>query len=299
MSQTLHFVVDSQGERLDAFLASRCPDISRSRIQRLISDGNVTLNGSAAKPSARIQEGQSIRVDVPDPVESGLAAQDIPLQVVFEDSDLLVVDKPAGLTVHPGPGHPDQTLVNAILALCPDLQGIGGTVRPGIVHRLDKDSSGLMVVAKNQKSHIMLSQQLKDRKFTKVYTALAHGKLTPEEAVIDAPIGRDPHNRKRMAIVHGGREAISRYSVIAYYKSYSLIEVRPTTGRTHQIRVHLASLGHPLAGDGIYGKSHPSLSRHFLHATTLGFRLPSTEKYLECNSEIPQELKDFLNELFR
>ena len=189
MSRVLTFESDANGERLDRFLDSRCPDLSRSRIQALISEGSATLDGKPAKPSARIQEGQIIVLNIPEPVESALKPQRIPLSIVYEDRDLLVVDKAAGMTVHPAPGHPDGTLVNAVLAHCPDLQGIGGTVRPGIVHRLDKDTSGLMVVAKNDRTHRLLSDQLKDRKFTKVYLALTHGRVTPVEAIIDAPHG--------------------------------------------------------------------------------------------------------------
>lgn len=241
--------------------------------------------------------GQLICLTVPDAIQSHMEPQDIPLTVVYQDSDILVIDKPAGLTVHPAPGHPDQTLVNAVLALCPDLQGIGGTVRPGIVHRLDKDTSGLLVVAKNEKAHAKLTSQLKERSFTKLYVALAHGKVSPAEAVIEAAIGRDPGNRKRMAVVSNGREATTRYKVLMYYKGYSLIEVKLITGRTHQIRVHFASLAHPLAGDGIYGKPHPSLSRHFLHASVLGFQHPSTGEYVEFSSELPDELAAFLDTL--
>lgn len=297
MNLTQTFTADSSGERLDIFLSKQCPDLSRSRLQHLITDGCVTLDGAIAKPSSRLREGQLIGLTVPDAAQSHMEPQDIPLTVVYQDSDLLVIDKQAGLTVHPAPGHPDQTLVNAVLALCPDLQGIGGTVRPGIVHRLDKDTSGLMVVAKNEKAHAKLTAQVKERSFTKLYIALAHGKVSPAEAVIEAAIGRDPGNRKRMAVVSNGREATTRYKVLTYYKGYSLIEVKLITGRTHQIRVHFASLVHPLAGDGIYGKPHPSLNRHFLHASVLGFQHPSTDEYVEFSSDLPDELTAFLEML--
>lgn len=297
MSRTLDFIADVGGDRLDRFLAARCPDLSRSRLQHLIEKGLVTLDGRVARASARVQAGQRIVVEVPAPTQSPLVAQEVPLRVVYQDQDVLVVDKPAGLTVHPAPGHPDHTLANAVLALCPDLQGVGGTIRPGIVHRLDKDTSGLMVVAKNDRAQAALSAQIKERQFTKGYLALAHGRVSPPEAVIEAPIGRDPSNRQRMAVASHGREAVTRYRVLRYYRGYTLLEVRPVTGRTHQVRVHFASLGHPLAGDGTYGRPDPRLRRHFLHAHLLGFTMPSTGEYREFRSELPAELAAFLDGL--
>ena len=297
MSRTVTFESDTTGERIDRFLDSRSPDLSRSRIQALISEGNATLDGGAVKPSTRVQRGQTVELRIPEPVESTLKPQSIPLSIPFEDSHLLVVDKSAGMTVHPAPGHPDGTLVNAILAHCPDLQGIGGTIRPGIVHRLDKDTSGLMVVAKNERTHRALSAQLKAREFTKVYNALAHGNVTPDEAVIDAPIGRSNANRQRMAIDDGGREAVTRYRVTRRHSAHSEVEIRPTTGRTHQIRVHFASLGYPLVGDATYGRPDSLLNRHFLHASTLGFTHPSDGRYREFTSSLPEELLAYLRTL--
>ena len=298
MKRTLTFEADTDDERLDKFLDSHCPDLSRSRIQTLIAKGNATLDGSAAKPSTKVHIGQAVTLHIPDPEVSSLQPQHIPLNIVYEDSDLIVVDKPAGLTVHPAPGHPDGTLVNAVLAHCPDLQGIGGTVRPGIVHRLDKDTSGLMVVAKNDRAHRILSDQLKARAFTKEYIALTHGSLTPHEAIIDAPIGRSSANRQQMAITEKGREAITRYRVMRYYAVHTLVEIRPTTGRTHQIRVHFASLGYPLVGDATYGKSDRRLNRHFLHASKLGFTHPSKGEFMEFMSSLPSELAAFLKSVF-
>ena len=210
MSHTQTFTAESSGERLDIFLSEQCPDLSRSRLQHLIADGCVTLDGAIPKPSTRLRMGQLVSLTVPDAVQSHMEPQDIPLAVVYQDSDILVIDKQAGLTVHPAPGHPDQTLVNAVLALCPDLQGIGGTVRPGIVHRLDKDTSGLLVVAKNEKAHAKLTAQLKERRFTKLDIALAHGRVSPAAAVIEAAIGRDPGNRKRLDVVPHGPESTAR-----------------------------------------------------------------------------------------
>ncbi|MCH8064038.1 MAG: RluA family pseudouridine synthase [Chloroflexi bacterium] len=294
MSRTRSFVAERDGDRLDRFLDERCEDLSRSRLQRLISEGMVTLEGRPTKAGVRLRKGQSVEVTVPEPVESRLEPQDIPVSVVYQDDDLAVVDKPAGLVVHPAPGHPDGTLVNALLAMCPDLQGIGGTVRPGIVHRLDKDTSGLMVVAKNERAHKHLSAQLKARKFKKLYTALVCGHLASGRAAIEADIGRDPGNRKRMAVVDSGKAATTHYEVIGYYEAYTLVEVRLETGRTHQIRVHFTAIGHPVAGDETYGVKTQGLPRQFLHASMLGFRLPSDDSWVEFSSELPEDLDSFL-----
>ena len=294
MSRTLTLTSDDTGKRLDRFIADRCPELSRSRVQRMIVQGHVTVDEAPAKPSLKLQAGQVIGVTVPDPAPSRLVPQQIDLQVVYQDSDILVVDKPAGLVVHPGPGHPDQTLANAVLALCPGMEGTGGIMRPGIAHRLDKDTSGLIVVAKNEASHDYLAAQFKDRRVTKAYLAVVHGRLDPPEAIIEAPIGRDPRNRKRMAVVASGREASTRYRAESYLDGFTAVEIFPSTGRTHQIRVHMASMGHPLVGDSTYGKGHPLLGRHFLHASLLGFRLPETGEYREFTSDLPQELRGFL-----
>ena len=291
------FVVDADGERLDRFLDRRCEGLSRSRAQALIGEGRVVVDGKVVKASARVRVGQRVELVMPEPAQSGLAAQDIPLEVVYEDGDLLVVNKRAGMATHPAPGHPDGTLVNAVLGRCPDLRGIGGTVRPGIVHRLDKDTSGLMVVAKNDMAHRGLSERLKRREFTKRYVALACGRVSPGEAVIDAPIGRDRGNRKRMAIAQDGREAVTRYKVARWYAAHTLVDVTPTTGRTHQIRVHFAALGHPLVGDATYGRAYAGLGRHFLHASRLGFRHPRDGGYREFRAELPGELEGVLREV--
>ena len=295
MSERRVATARSPQERLDRFLTREYPDISRSQVQRLIQEGHVTVDGQPLKRSSRLQPGQQVLLTIPEPRASKLLAQDIPLTVVYEDRDLLVVDKPPGLAVHPAPGHPQGTLVNALLARCPDLQGIGGSLRPGIVHRLDKDTSGLMVVAKNEAAMGHLSQQIKERSITKGYQALARGHVRPDEGIIDAPIGRDRQNRKRMAIVETGRAARTRYRVTQRPPGYSLLEVWPETGRTHQIRVHFASIGHPLVGDATYGGKTPGLERQFLHAHRLGFRLPSTGEYVEFSSPLPEDLRAFLD----
>ena len=292
---TLTFRVEEAGERLDTFLAQRCPDLSRSRIQALTAEGFVAVDGAQAKPAARLREGQTVSLVVPPPAPSTLVPQAMDLEVVYEDPDLLVIDKPAGLVTHPAPGHPDQTLANAVLAHCPDLEGVGGEVRPGLVHRLDRDTSGLIVVAKNDAAHAGLSDQFKDRTVSKTYVAAVTGHPDPERAIIDAPIGRHPSSRTRMAVVSTGREAVTEYDVLRRLRGYSLLEARPGTGRTHQIRVHLASIGHPVAGDATYGKPAPGLDRHFLHAHRLAFAHPRTGKRLELESALPEDLQAWLD----
>ena len=293
------FTAGQDSERLDRFLADRNTGLSRSRLHSLIAEGMVTLNGAAGRPSQRVRAGDRVTLIVPAPRVADVSPQPIPLTVVYQDAELIVVDKPAGLSVHPGPGHPDGTLVNALLALCPDIQGVGGVIRPGIVHRLDKDTSGLMVVAKTEAVHRSLSEQIKARKVDKGYLALAVGVPDPPQGRIDAPISRDPRHRKRMAVVLGGRDSRTAYRVLERIAGYSLLELDLETGRTHQIRVHLAYLGHPLLGDGVYGKRSPLLERHFLHAHRLGFQHPLSGETLELRSELPPDLAQVVEELRR
>lgn len=297
MARTYEFVVEDGGERLDRFLAGSSPELSRSRVQRLVSDGLVTVDGLAAKSSLKLNAGQRVVVTVPDPEPSELEPQAIPLEVVYHDPDLIVVSKPAGLTVHPAPGHPDRTLVNAVLALAPDVADAGDALRPGIVHRLDKDTSGLIVVAKNVKAHADLSRQFKERSVSKGYVALVRGTPNPPDAVIDAPVGRHPVHRKRMAVVSSGRPAVTRYTTVERLRGFTRLDVRPSTGRTHQIRVHLASIGHPVAGDEVYGRSEAGLGRQFLHANLLGFQLPSSGEEIELRADLPEDLERFLQAL--
>lgn len=281
--------------RLDLYLARTHASLSRSRIKRLIEEGHVLVNGATCKPSQKLHPGDRLVLSVPPPRPIKPKPESIPVSVVFQDSHLLVLDKPAGLSVHPGPGHPAHTLVNALLALVPDLPGIGGYLRPGIVHRLDKDTSGLMVVAKTEKAHLGLSRQLKERLVRKGYLALAQGKVEPLAGTIDAPLGRHPVHRKRMAVVKDGRFARTNYKVLRYVREGTYLEVSTETGRTHQIRVHFAFKGFPLLGDAVYGNKHPLLSRHFLHAHRLGFAHPVSGEELDFTSPLADDLSEALS----
>lgn len=295
-------MVDAGGERVDRYLATALPDLSRAQVQRLIEDGFVTVNNvPVGKASQKLAVGDEVKVTVPPPAPSTLAAEDIPLNVIYEDEDLLVIDKPAGMVVHPAAGHPGGTLVNAVLGYDPDLEGVGDEQRPGIVHRLDKDTSGLIVVAKNDRAHRHLQAQFKDRDAHKVYLALVVGKPPTETGIIDAPIGRDPKNRQRMAVTReeSGRESVTQYRTVESFKSFTLLEAEPKTGRTHQIRVHFTFLGCPIVGDSMYSTPRavnlklPGLERQFLHATRLTLTLPSGEtKTFE--SPLPPDLANAL-----
>ncbi len=289
------FVVDKPGARLDKYVGEKCPELSRTQAQRLIADGYVTVNGGVAKASLKLGVGDRVDIIIPPAPPSPLSPEAIPLNIIYEDDDLLVIDKPSGLTIHPAPGHPSHTLVNAILSHLADLPD--DSLRPGIVHRLDKDTSGVMVVAKNSLAQANLISQFKAHSVVKAYLVLVKGHLTPENGVIEAPIGRDPRNRKRMAVVTEGREARTEYRVIKYIDNYTLLEVRPETGRTHQIRVHLSAIGYPVVGDKVYGVKSAHLSRQFMHACRLGFKLPSTGKYVEFTSELPSDLEQALEDI--
>jgi len=297
MTGKYEFIVDSSGVRLDRFVGEKCPGLSRTHAQKLITGDFITVNGHPAKSSLKLEDGDRVAVEIPPEPPTSLAPEDIPLDIVYEDADLLVVDKPAGLAVHPSPGHPSHTLANAVLNYLPGLAEDGDSLRPGIVHRLDKDTSGLLVVAKNRVAQANLSEQFKSRSVSKSYLVLVKGKLTPESGIIEADIGRDPRNRQRMAVVSRGREARTDYRVIRYAGSCSLLEIKPETGRTHQIRVHLAAIGFPVMGDAAYGVKSPHLSRQFLHAARLGFKLPSTGQYVEFNSPLPPDLERVLKEI--
>jgi 23S rRNA pseudouridine1911/1915/1917 synthase len=297
MTARYRLVVDVAGVRLDKFVGDRCPGLSRTRARKLIEEGFVTVNDRPAKPSFILSVDDKVDVSVPPDSPGLLSPEPIPLKIVYEDADLLVIDKPAGLPVHPAPGHPSHTLANAVLAYLPGLAESAEPLRPGIVHRLDKDTSGLIIVAKNRAAHENLADQFKARSVSKSYIVLVKGKLVPESGVIEAAIGRDPRNRQRMAVVSRGREARTDYRVLKYLGGYTLLEIKPRTGRTHQIRVHLAAIGFPVVGDATYGVASPRLSRQFLHASRLGFKLPSTGRPVEFTSPLPPDLEKALSQL--
>jgi 23S rRNA pseudouridine1911/1915/1917 synthase len=292
----MELVADRSGERLDTFIARRQPELSRSRVRHLVDEGLVTVDGRQVKPSVKVNNGAVVTVSVPPPVEMELEPEEIPLNIIYQDENVIVVDKPAGLTVHPAPGHPRGTLVNALLAICPDLRGIGGTLRPGIVHRLDKDTSGLIVVAKNDRANRALQTQLKEREVKKTYATLVRGVPEPAEGMIDAPIGRNPKNRKKMAVVANGRDSQTKYRVVEVLAGgeYALIEAQPITGRTHQIRVHMAAIKHPIVGDSTYGKRSDLVDRQFLHASKLDFAMPVSQRRMEFESPLPDDLRQAL-----
>jgi len=299
----IELTLDAIDERLDRALTAAVPELSRMQWQRLIREGLVTVDGERARPSYRIQGGETLVALVPEVVEASVQPEDIALDVRYEDSDLIVVNKPAGMVVHPSLGHDGGTLVNALLAHCPDLGGVGGERRPGIVHRLDKDTSGLIIAAKHDQALWFLQNQFKQRTVVKRYLALVNGALQPPEALIDAPIGRDPRSRQKMAVVAtargDARPAQTAYRALTYTSGYTYVECRPHTGRKHQIRVHLAYIGFPVVGDHIYGrrKDPLGLKRHFLHAAELTFRRPADDAELHITSELPAELQAALDSL--
>lgn len=291
-------------ERLDKFLVTCLPEFSRARLQGLIADGFVSLNGVLAKKSGQtLEPGSEIEVRIPPPVPSGLTGEDIPLDIIYENDDLIVVNKPAGMVVHPAAGHASGTLVNAVLGYDPDLEGIGGEERPGLVHRLDKETSGLIILAKNERAHNWLQDQFRLRTVEKTYLALVDGKPPTPAGRVEAAIGRDPKQRKKMAVRSPGkgREAVSEYKTLETFKEHTLLEFHPLTGRTHQIRLHCAFLGCPIVGDSIYGRRNPSVNidRHFLHAYRLKILLPNEKEPRTFEAELPDELKNALEEVER
>lgn len=293
---------DDRTDRLDKFLVSCLPEFSRSRIQALIRDGQVTIAGNIiTKTGHEVEPGDEVQITIPEVVPSGLIPENIPLNIVFENHDLVIVNKPAGMVVHPGAGHFSGTLVHAALAAIPDLEGIGGEERPGVVHRLDKETSGLIILAKNERSHHWLQEQFKTRAVQKVYLALVDGKPPTPTGRIEAEIARDPSHRKQMAVVSDGRgrTAVTEYKTLEQFEKHTLLEAHPLTGRTHQIRLHLAFVGCPITGDMIYGKKSPTvdLKRHFLHAARISIILPGEKVNRTFEAPLPEELEAVLEKL--
>lgn len=288
--------------RLDKALCTLDDTLTRASAVRLTESGDVTLNGKTASKSDKVKIGDIVEITYPEPVSSEAVPQYIPLDIIYEDDDLLVVNKPKGMVVHPAAGNPDGTLVNALLYHCGDsLSGIGGVVRPGIVHRIDKDTSGLLMVAKNDTAHLKLSEQIKEHSFTREYEAVIIGHLKEQKGSIDAPIGRSKNDRKKMAVTElNSKNAVTRYEVLEEYPGFSYVRLRLETGRTHQIRVHMAYLGHPLAGDGVYGGRNAERimeGGQCLHARKIGFIHPTTGKYMEFTSPLPEYFTKFLEKL--
>ena len=291
---------ESKNQRLDAFLASSLDGLTRSQATQLIESGEVAVNGRAVSKSYKLAGGEDIAVTLPEPEPLEAVPQDIPLDVVYEDADVIVVNKPSGMVVHPAPGHPDGTLVNALLYHCAGtLSGVGGALRPGIVHRIDRDTSGLIIAAKNDAAHQYLSAQLADHTLARTYECIVVGKLREDRGTVDAPIARHPTDRKRMAVVAGGREAVTHWEVIARYPGYTHVRCRLETGRTHQIRVHMAYIGHPILGDTVYGakKEVPGLTGQCLHAVGLRFLHPRTHEVVELFCPLPEEFTRMLQKI--
>lgn len=297
---TLTVSPEDNGKRIDKFISENVPDITRSSIQVMIVCEAVTADGKPVKKSSyKLRGGELIEVEVPEPVESSAEPENIPLDVVYEDNDLLVVNKPKGMVVHPAHGNHNGTLVNALLYHCGDsLSGINGVIRPGIVHRIDKNTSGLLIVAKNDVSHLHLAGQIKEHSFTREYEAVASGYFKETEGTIDAPIGRHKTDRKKMCVTtENSRNAVTHYSVIKQYGGYAHVRLRLETGRTHQIRVHLAYIGHPVLGDDVYGKPYKGIEGQCLHARKIGFIHPTTGEYMEYTSDLPGYFVSILNKL--
>lgn len=296
------FIVEKEkaGKRLDAYLSLENNSISRTMIQKLIDENHIMVNEKVTKASYKVVEGDRITLEEVKPKEISLKAQDIAIDVIYEDKDIIVVNKPKGLVVHPANGNPDGTLVNAIMAICKgSLSGIGGEIRPGIVHRLDKDTSGIIIIAKNDEAHIKLSEQIKNREVKKTYIALVRGFVKENEATINMPIGRSPKDRKKMAVVKNGKNAITHIKVLERFNNYTLLQVNIETGRTHQIRVHLSQIGYPIVGDYTYsnGKNEFGIVGQCLHAKSLKFRHPITNEEMYLEAELPQYFKDVIKKL--
>ncbi len=299
--QELYFESNASNERIDKFLSESMPELSRSFIQKLVKDGNVKVCGKIVKPNYKPAVGDEIRVVIPKPENPDIIPEDIPLDIIYEDSEILIVNKPKGMVVHPAPGHYTGTLVNAVMFHCKDnLSGINGITRPGIVHRIDMDTTGSLVICKTDHAHQNLANQLKKHDITRKYHAIVHGNLKEDEGTVNAPIGRHPQDRKKMSTKsRRGREAVTHYKVLKRFGNYTYIECQLETGRTHQIRVHMASIGHPILGDSVYGpaKCPFKLQGQTLHAKVLGFVHPSTGEYVEFDAPLPTYFEELLHKL--
>ena len=298
IEEEFEFIVEKNNGRIDKYLTEQLETMSRSKVQLLIADGFVLVNDESTKANYKIEAGDKIVVFVPEPETVDIEAEDLPIEIIYEDEDIVVINKAQGMVVHPGAGHPKGTLVNAILFHIKDLSGINGEIRPGIVHRLDKDTSGIMIVAKNDEAHVNLSEQLQARSVKRKYHALVHGVLPHEHGTINAPIGRDPKDRQKFTVIRDGKEAISHFKVLERFKGFSLLEVSLETGRTHQIRVHLNYIEHPVAGDKIYGpRKSLEGNGQFLHARMLEFKHPVTGETMSFEAELPELYVETMNRL--
>ena len=301
MNNTIVIIAQESADRIDALLAQNVPGLTRSAAQRLLDAGAVSVDGRTVKKNYKCSAGERIELSLPETQETELSPQDIPLDIVYEDEDVVVVNKPRGMVVHPAPGHPDGTLVNALMHHCGDsLSGVGGEKRPGIVHRIDKDTSGLLIAAKNDNAHLKLSAQLSDRSLSRVYEAVVRGSFREDRGTVDAPVGRHPTDRKKMAVTDkNSRPAVTHWEVIARYRGYTHIRCRLETGRTHQIRVHMAHIGHPLLGDAVYGAPSPDkgLSGQCLHARELKFIHPRSGEKVVISTDLPDYFKNVLSKL--
>lgn len=294
------YLVEKEGDRLDKAISILNTELSRMRIQKLIEQNKVQVNGKKEKASYKVKNNDKILIEIDEPKQAKLKPEKIPLNVIYEDSDIIIINKEKGMVVHPGNGNPDGTLANAIMSRCKDtLSGIGGEIRPGIVHRIDKDTSGIIIVAKNDKSHINISNQIKEHKTTKTYLALVRGIVKENEATINMPIGRSQKDRKKMAVTKNGKEAITHFKVLKRYKDTTFLEIKIETGRTHQIRVHLSQIGYPIIGDYTYsnGKNRFGIQGQMLHSYKIKFRHPTTNKEVEYTAELPKYFKDIIEEL--
>ena len=302
MDEIKSFLVgeDEEGDRLDVYLSEQLGDMSRSYIQKIIKDKKVEVNGKVEKAKYLVKEDDKIKIEIPTPKLLEVVAQDIPIDIVYEDNDVLIVNKPQNMVVHPAPGNYENTLVNAILYHCKDkLSSINGVIRPGIVHRIDKDTSGLLMIAKNNNAHNSLAEQLKDHSITREYEFICHGVVKEDKITVDKPLGRNPKDRLKMAIVKDGKRAVTHFEVIERFDNFTHMKARLETGRTHQIRVHALSINHPLLGDPIYGPKNTKfkLEGQTLHARKLGFIHPTTNEYIEFNSELPDYFKNIIKKL--